>query len=585
MTTLMYLEIPEFYHACSRDVYSGDSGTRKGKKRPTYVADVRYHCLKCGTNFKVEHKPVPMTYGFNDTFFQCPVCGQKFYNSVRTSDVAHLRPWKKGDAAPIEMRLRLTESKDTVTLHVWSKVIQMDAERGTYIHSQLERFRFDIRQRRATFYTTVSDENNFFIQAPMQVEMGGLLANDILDHSMLWHINSGNLVFKQHCFHKEPEFREQDARLRKEVNTLLRRLREAVQRKWKAHYGYKLNRLYVSPGTQQGLLLFPLLNIAWRLIYPDANNLPKYLGMSSHTAKIYLQRRLFREEDMAAYIDNPYARSRLSSAQAVIKQLQLPDTTFTRRALTKDLLSGPGLQQAFRITQNPGYARQLLHCLGWKEDAADGSFDYYVASWAFPVIQEATLYWPIQTILPSIRKLEGLRGLRDTLMMIHKLKGREVDIEPIRQLPVRRVHDWLVGKMCEVKEAGFALHVPEAVQRRLQMQLDNGYLRFFVPQHSHDLDRASLILHNCVKTYSDRVAKGECQIVLMTDDTGLMKACLEIRNNALVQAKLKFNRPVSEDAAVNSAIRDWCRDTGLTIRTQDVRQPHYLVPITERRAV
>ena len=70
----------------------------------------------------------------------------------------------------------------------------------------------------------------------------------------------------------------------------------------------------------------------------------------------------------------------------------------------------------------------------------------------------------------------------------------------------------------------------------------------------------------------------------MTDDNGLMRACLEVRDNALVQAKLKFNKPVSEDAAINSAIRDWCRMTGLAIKTADVRQIQYLVPI-ERRAV
>ena len=169
--------------------------------------------------------------------------------------------------------------------------------------------------------------------------------------------------------------------------------------------------------------------------------------------------------------------------------------------------------------------------------------------------------------------------------MIHKIKKAGLSLEPMTRIPAGRAHDWLVDKMREIEEKGFALHVPEAIQRRLQMQLDNGYLRFFVPQHSHDLDNASRIFHNCVRTYSNRVANGECQIVLMTDDKGLLKACLEIRGNALVQAKLKFNKPVSADAAVNSAIRDWCRDTGLTIRTQDVRQIHYLVPITERRAV
>lgn len=585
MKTLMYLEIPEFYQACAKTVYSGASGTQKGRRNPACAVDVRYHCLNCGTNFKVEHQPVPLTYGFNDTYFQCPVCGQKFYNLTDFSNVARLRRDKDWDAAPITMRLRLTESKDAVTLHVWSKVIQMDTDRRTYVHSQTEQFRFDVRHRKTTFTTSVQKGNNFLPKATETVTMGKLLANDVFDHSMLWHINSSNLAFKQHHIHKEPEFQERDVQLRKAVRGLLRTLREAIQRKWKLYYKYDLKRLYVSSGTWQGLLLFPMCNIAWRLLYPDASNLPKELGMSPHTAQSYLQGRLFTEEDVTAYIANPYTQGRLSSAQAIIKQLRLPDTTFTRRALTKDLLSGPELQQAFRITQDSGYAQQMLHCLGWKEKTEEGTFSPYLASWAFRVIQESTTYWPIQAVLSLMRKPAGLHKLRDTLFMIHKIKKAGLSLEPMTRIPAGRAHDWLVDKMREIEEKGFALHVPEAIQRRLQMQLDNGYLRFFVPQHSHDLDNASRIFHNCVRTYSDRVANGECQIVLMTDDEGLLKACLEIRGNALVQAKLKFNKPVSADAAVNSAIRDWCRNAGLSIRTRDVRQLYYLVPITERRAV
>ena len=100
----------------------------------------------------------------------------------------------------------------------------------------------------------------------------------------------------------------------------------------------------------------------------------------------------------------------------------------------------------------------------------------------------------------------------------------------------------------------------------------------------HELDHASGVFHNCVRTYSEDVRDGKCYIVLMTDHTGLMQACLEVRDGGLVQARLKYNKPVSCDGAVNGAVRDWCREAGLYIRTPDVRQVRYPVPI-ERRAV
>ena len=48
-----------------------------------------------------------------------------------------------------------------------------------------------------------------------------------------------------------------------------------------------------------------------------------------------------------------------------------------------------------------------------------------------------------------------------------------------------------------------------------------------------------------------------------------------VRDDRLVQAKLKFNRPVHEDSAVNGAVVDWCNRVGLKISTYDVRKMRY----------
>ena len=58
----------------------------------------------------------------------------------------------------------------------------------------------------------------------------------------------------------------------------------------------------------------------------------------------------------------------------------------------------------------------------------------------------------------------------------------------------------------------------------------------------------------------------------MTDDKGMLAACLEVRDNALVQAKLKYNDPVHENQAINDEILKWCRAAGLEIITKDVQK-------------
>ena len=94
-------------------------------------------------------------------------------------------------------------------------------------------------------------------------------------------------------------------------------------------------------------------------------------------------------------------------------------------------------------------------------------------------------------------------------------------------------------------------------------------LKFFLPKHTSDLVEASDKLHNCVRTYADRVYNGECNIVLMTDDIGMLVACLEVKNGVMVQAKLKHNRSVRQDAKINKAVVEWCSKANLKIETDD----------------
>lgn len=141
-----------------------------------------------------------------------------------------------------------------------------------------------------------------------------------------------------------------------------------------------------------------------------------------------------------------------------------------------------------------------------------------------------------------------------------------------RKLPLKQLHDWAIKVDTRLQDMDYDMEVPEAVVRRLQMQVNNGMLQAYVPRRAEELIKASATLHNCVRTYAKRVVARQCDIVLMTDDKGLLRACLEIREGALVQAKLKYNTPVRDDAEINAAIVDWCGKTRLKIKTRDVDQ-------------
>lgn len=87
------------------------------------------------------------------------------------------------------------------------------------------------------------------------------------------------------------------------------------------------------------------------------------------------------------------------------------------------------------------------------------------------------------------------------------------------------------------------------------MQLDS--VKFYLPENSDILQKVGLQMRNCVASYAERVYKGQTNIVLMTDDIGKLKVCIEVKNNEIVQAKLFGNKPVFTDEKLALEIKKW----------------------------
>lgn len=69
-------------------------------------------------------------------------------------------------------------------------------------------------------------------------------------------------------------------------------------------------------------------------------------------------------------------------------------------------------------------------------------------------------------------------------------------------------------------------------------------LQIFVPESSNDFRRESRLLHNCIKTYPDRVAKGETLLFFIRriDNPFAPYAAMEYRNGRIVQCRFDHNR-------------------------------------------
>lgn len=93
------------------------------------------------------------------------------------------------------------------------------------------------------------------------------------------------------------------------------------------------------------------------------------------------------------------------------------------------------------------------------------------------------------------------------------------------------------------------------------MQL--GSIKFYLPENSDVLQNVGKKLHNCVGTYADKVFEGETNIVLMTDELGKLKVCIEVKDGKLIQAKMFGNKPVYYEPKLQSEIIKWAKKAGI----------------------
>lgn len=581
MDILAQATLKRFYSVCGRVIEDGrsTSSTETGESKRVRVA--HYHCMKCGTEFTVEH---PYRKGgfygpsiCDDRYFTCPHCGAHFLSTAKFTEVYMFRPAgmpRTSECIPREMTLIVKEIREGFILEAREKVTRMTTDNGFYHENRSEVFRFDVKHRRTTY--TISYANNRHTYKPVQFELGAPFDLRIYEVTALRALNSHNLAVKE--FDKYTNSTRPQVETRSEVTAVLRVLRDGIRRKWKKLHGYDIGSLFVSCGTSQGVLLFPLLNLAYRLICPDAKNLPRKLREGAYEANDFANDHAITKDDKKKYADLGAFRRARNTTEAVIKLFNLPDLPSVRRVLVDDIFNAVMLKKAYELMHDENHARRLYQ---FATNGVGYQLVYYGYYNAKPTRGQA-IYDYAGMLLKAgwaegkvLRLLEAGKQAKavDFRDIWHMLIDMPAEIhQEAAKVRLKDLHDWLAWKKKEFDEKGYPIKPPESVRRRLQMQIASDCMRFYLPTHTRELRAAGEELHNCVGGYGDRILRNRCNVVFMTDDSGKPLACLEVANGCLIQAKLKFNRPVSKDARANGAVIDWCKATGIEIATHDVRE-------------
>lgn len=540
MQTIAAYSIPQIYSAYGIDIGQGYNESGKIVRRE------QYYCAGCRTGFTVDHNYHGMQGnfdGFRDHVVYCPNCGRRHES------------WWNGpsfigrgkDTLPESISLQLLESKDLLLLRVKAKTFRFVEDKEhckMELGTRTEEFRFDVKRRKSEFIL-----RNKGAQISKRYEIGAPFDAPIFTDSILSHLVSNN------------HSREYAGG----ITEVLATLRRCLRKKWKQIHGYDIGSLHVGCGTVYGRMLGPLHNIAYRLVYADAENLPSFLRMAGWARDQALKRMLVGDEAMERFRDLDRIRKGKDTVSAVMDAFGLPQAPFIRRLLSADIFQAAELLGVCKVTRNLDYIEALWKAMGEKKAS---HFDMQNAGKVYSLLQELSGRYSMRSLLAYVRRADW-HDMQDTWQMLSRLLPERKEPFWKSKPKLKDLHDSLIQALRHQKENGFELKVPEHVRKRLTMQMDR--LKFFLPEHSFELMRVGDELCNCVRTYDEKMRRQECNIVPVTDDNGKLVACLEVRGCRLVQAKLKHNRPVYLDAVLNGEVIRWAGKAGLKIDTTDIR--------------
>ncbi len=501
----------------------------------------------CGCEFKTEWRIGSMCRIDEGDNYTCPRCGERLVRRIagRTDGRHNFYETTKGGLVPIDMQFRIIAYEHWVDLEV-----KYHAVRGTGEHLQISIqplhtictciVRADLRRQ---VLQIISKGRHLTEQECCVMDVDPIRNPDWPENTPLRHLSPASSA-PQH---------------RREVTQLFTLWRHEIERRLAKKLGYRVPSMYVGTSLRSsyGLLFTPLQNIAWRLAAPTA---PTYCRQ--HWYSVCSEE---RQALLSRVLDQ--TRAGKEYAIALCNVFRLPAKASIRKALRK---GGPfdvfPLAGAHAVSSDTNHILRLAALFG----GISGSRYQGPAMWddtaALTFLRIVAARYSMAAVYALLRQ----RNLNDTLRMYGQLNHRNR----------KALWDGPRVKMRDLHDTVMALHDRQTIKNQsieitssmAALQHSVGAYEFYTPETTHQLVDISNVLHNCVKSYARRAAQHDC-IIVGARHHGAIIACIEVRNGAIRQAKLRNNEPAYKDAALNKALGLWARQHNLQPCAYDMTAP------------
>jgi hypothetical protein len=470
------VNIPRMFTAYAEDLGYPD--------RSTSLHHYQYYCKECNQVFAAAWGRIPgaLWHYERGNYFNCPYCATRHEKNVVCI--------KRNVPAPVRIRLSVKVYQSVVILEVAASTVFFEDNMRVCSGKCKEIFRFDIARQTVKFHRSV-EKQGFKIDE--EKEIGNPFKLDVFEESILGFFQSSSLA---------------NSAQRTKLNELLKILRESVHSKLEKHLGHKAPSMYVSPGQFYGTFLLPIFNIAYRVMFPDAPNLPvEYREPPNIITRSWEAKMISDHGFMADVI--ALTRRKKDFITALAEVNSIPDKPVVRRILGEDPFEVSRLAEAFALCQNYDNAIRLF--TGFKKL----EIDRYAKAWNTDLLQFLRDMLPLYGEAGVVHLVEKAKDLEllDSINLYKQLNKENKQAIQTERVKLSDLHDWMAWRHRLQNHVNLKFNVPDHIVKRLSMQTDR--LKFFLPAESVELLKAGAELHNCVASYGQAMKGNSKWIVLM----------------------------------------------------------------------
>lgn len=542
MKVLFNLQVPQLYDLVRR-------------KQVTPNTPASHYHVACGHSFANLWPMESNGFGIvpcreSDEFY-CPRCGELIHAKGFTAEVGY------SATVPLSLDLSIIDRGDKLDVQFEYDTVYADGDTGMiykgYKSHVIDVVRFDFKQRK-TFIILKKRSRS-----------------DVVEESAISPTRLSNSPSSLEWFVATPDCRLHNHQ--EELKRFAKVLKEVFFEKLSKAVGYKVKsiRQGVQVSNKYGALDNLLHNLVWKLQAPDAPAINDSLKRDYDD----FYNRKFPNETLGMGNVLELTINGDSFVQALIKSHNLPDARWVRRLLhDRPFFYTKIIKVMATLFKNKDYQKAMVDVI---KDNSDNT--RYIQSWPLwrddrdlSVIRKfvnilSHQYGERQAFL-FIRNTPSYHDIRDTASMYFELsRSRRKEVWSSR-IQVRSLHD-TISRMQKFDKVEDEI-VQQRKAHRVLADMVNGY-RFTAIGSTHGIIDMGIQLNNCVSSYIKKVKAETCAIV------GVYKcnepvACIEVNpvNDAddfveIHQAKLKNNRGVYEDHAINGAVSQWVTSHGLSV--------------------